>query len=612
MRDQEFCHHVKQFEDRRERMSEYLGKGQPVSPDPGDVRRLMEWRPDRFIGGEFMRATRLIVAVCAVATFGSVVQAADRNGQTVFADVAKSAGVNFTHYSPLTAERHLHLFMGSGVGWLDYDQDGWSDLFFCQGAAWPARSERDVAHSNQMFRNRGGTFQNVTERCGLINFEYSMGVAVGDFNNDGFPDVYTSSFGPDSLYQNNGDGTFIEVTGQTVLNDKRFSASCTWSDIDGDGDLDLYVTNYLKIDPAKYPLCSHVENGKRYPGGCHPHYQPHESDLLIGNSGDGTFSDQTQAAGLLAETPRAGLGVVSGDFDEDGDQDFYIANDTVNNQLWVNSGKGTFTDEAVPMGVAVNGLGVAGAGMGLAAGDVDGDGRTDLFVTNYFNETNTLYRNDRVAFTDVTAEYALAAPSRQRLGFGTSLIEIDNDGWLDLFVANGHVQSYPPELEKRTPFAQLPQLFRNQAGTRFQEVSSRSGPYFTKPIVGRSSALCDFDRDGHQDMAVLHLNGPAALLKNSGAGGSVSTGLRLVGLKGNRDAIGARVEARIGDRTLVRIVQGSQGYLSTDDRQVFVGLGSARQIDTVTIRWPSGRKESWSAIPAGLIRTLREGTGDAR
>ncbi len=311
----------------------------------------MEWRPDRFIGGEFMRATRLIVAVCAVATFGSVVQAADRNGQTVFADVAKSAGVNFTHYSPLTAERHLHLFMGSGVGWLDYDQDGWSDLFFCQGAAWPARSERDVAHSNQMFRNRGGTFQNVTERCGLINFEYSMGVAVGDFNNDGFPDVYTSSFGPDSLYQNNGDGTFIEVTGQTVLNDKRFSASCTWSDIDGDGDLDLYVTNYLKIDPAKYPLCSHVENGKRYPGGCHPHYQPHESDLLIGNSGDGTFSDQTQAAGLLAETPRAGLGVVSGDFDEDGDQDFYIANDTVNNQLWVNSGKGTFTDEAVPMGV---------------------------------------------------------------------------------------------------------------------------------------------------------------------------------------------------------------------------------------------------------------------
>ncbi len=506
--------------------------------------------------------------------------------------------------------------MGSGLGWLDYDQDGWADLYFCQGAAWPAVHEQDPARSNQLFRNRHGRFDNVTTAAGLLNFEYSMGLAVGDFNNDGFPDLYVSGFGPDSLYQNNGDGTFLEVTGQPVLKDSRFSASCTWSDIDGDGDLDLYVTNYLKIDPAKYPLCSHVENGKRYPGGCHPHYQPHEFDLLIGNNGDGTFSDLTKAAGLLAETPRAGLGVVSGDFDEDGDQDFYIANDTVNNQLWVNSGKGTFTDDAVPLGVAVNGLGVAGAGMGLAAGDVDGDGLTDLFVTNYFNETNTLYRNDRVAFTDVTAEYGLAAPSRQRLGFGTSLVDADNDGWLDLFVANGHVQSYPPELEKRVPFAQLPQLFRNQKGVRFQDASSASGAYFRKAVVGRSSALCDYDQDGRQDIAVLHLNGPAALLHNvTGEDDSQkarSISLRLIGQQANRDAIGARVEVRVGERRLVRVVQGSQGYLSSDDRRVFVGLGDAVQVDSLAIRWPSGREESWAAIPAGAMRTLREGTGVAK
>ena len=540
--------------------------------------------------------------------------AEEKEGAITYTDVATSSGLTFTHYSPLTPERHLHLFMGSGLGWLDYDQDGWSDLYFCQGAVWPPRAEpeHDLSHSNQLFRNRQGRFENVTVACGLTNFEYSMGVAVGDFDNDGFPDLYVSAFGPDSLYRNMGDGTWSEVTGQPVLNDNRFSASCSWSDIDGDGDLDLYVTNYLKIDPAKYPLCSHVENGKRYPGGCHPHYQPHDFDLLIRNDGDGSFSDITKAAGLLAESPRAGLGVVSGDFDDDGDQDFYVANDTVNNQLWVNSGNGTFTDEAIPMGVAVNGLGVAGAGMGLAAGDVDGDGRTDLFVTNYFNETNTLYRNDGVAFTDVTAEYGLAAPSRQRLGFGTSLVDADNDGWLDLFVANGHVQSYPPELDRKTPFAQLPQLFRNQQGGRFQEVSSAAGPYFRRAIVGRSSAVADYDHDGRLDLAVLHLNGPAALLHNDGSGGGHSLTLRLIGRTGNRDAIGARVETRVGDRHLVRSCQGSQGYLSTDDRRIHIGLGDALRADSVSVRWPSGRVESWEATAAGQLRTLVEGSGVAK
>ena len=543
-------------------------------------------------------------------------ECAAQSREIVFTDVAKAVGLEFQHYSPLTPERHLHLFMGSGLGWLDHDLDGWPDLYCCQGAAWPARPETSLARSNQLFRNRQGQFENVTSVCGLKNFEYSMGVAVGDFDNDGFPDLYVSSFGPDSLYRNHGDGTWSEVIGQPVLNDERFSASCTWTDIDGDGDLDLYVTNYLKLDRANYPLCSSVEGGKRIPGGCHPHYQPHEHDLLIRNEGDGTFSDISKAAGLLAETPRAGLGVVAGDFDEDGDQDFYVANDTVNNQLWMNSGQGTFTDEAVTMGVAVNGLGVAGAGMGLAAGDVDGDGLTDLFVTNYFNETNTLYRNDRVAFTDVSAEFGLAAPSRQRLGFGTSLLDANHDGWLDLFIANGHVQSYPPELDRRAPFAQLQQLFLNQQGVRFQEVSAKAGPYFLKPVVGRSSAVADFNRDGRADLAVLHLNGPVAVLRNEFAGPARSLSLRLIGRTGNRDAIGARVELRIGDRTLVRFCQGSQGYLSTDERLVRFGLGEASQVDAVTVRWPSGKQETWGELsagqmPAGQTRTLWEGTGVA-
>lgn len=528
-----------------------------------------------------------------------------------FQDVSRAVGLDFKHNSPLTPERHLHLFMGSGLGWLDYDGDDWPDLYFCQGAAWPPRKESDLTHSDQLFRNREGVFENVTEVCGLRNFEYSMGVAVGDFDSDGFPDLYVSSFGPDSLYRNNGDGTWSEIVGQPVLNDERWGASCTWADVDGDGDLDLYVTHYLQLDRENYPLCSHVELGRRYPGGCHPRHQKHEYDLLLRNNGDGTFADISKVAGLMAESPRAGLGVVACDFDDDGDQDFYVANDTVNNQLWVNKGDGTFTDDALVMGVAVNGLGFAEAGMGVVAGDIDGDGMADFFVTNYFNETNTLYRNDRVAFTDVTAAFGLAAPSRQRLGFGTSLIDANSDGWLDLFVANGHVQSYPPELDRHEPFAQLQQVFLNQQGTRFKEVSTEAGPYFQRPIVGRSSALADFNRDGKLDIAVLHLNGPAALLQNDHEDTGRALILRLVGVASNRDAIGARVEVRVGSRTIVRRCQGSQGYLSSDARRVHVGLGDAMQADSVTIRWPSGFRESFGTRPPGREYNLIEGRGVA-
>ncbi|HET6424967.1 MAG TPA: CRTAC1 family protein [Planctomycetaceae bacterium] len=529
-----------------------------------------------------------------------------------FKDVAKATGLDFTHYSPLSPERHLHLFMGSGLAWCDFDVDGWPDLYFCQGAAWPPRTDRTPAHSNQLFRNVHGRFENVTEHAGLSSFGYSMGAAVGDYDNDGFPDIYVSCYGPDRFFRNLGDGTWAEVTDQPVLNDPRFGASCTWADIDGDGDLDLYVTNYLKLDPANYPLCSHVENGKRYPGGCHPRHQKHEYDRLLSNRGDGTFIDITESAGLLAETPRAGLGVVAYDFDEDGDQDFYIANDTVNNQLWVNSGKETFTDDALVMGVAVNGHGFAGAAMGIAAGDVDGDGRLDLFVTNYFNETNTLYRNDPAAFIDVTAEYGLAAPSLQRLGFGTSLFDADNDGWLDLIVANGHVQSYPPELDRREPFAQLPQIFRNQRGARFQEVSSRAGAYFQQAIVGRSTALADYNRDGRMDVAIQHLNGPAALLQNDAANAGRSLTLRLVGVRSNREALGARVEVGVGTKKITRFVLGSCGYLSGDDRSLVIGLGDAERAETVTVRWPSGQSESWGPFANGERHTLIEGRGVGR
>jgi hypothetical protein len=499
--------------------------------------------------------------------------------------------------------------MGSGVGWLDYDGDGWPDLFAAQGAAFPRVKATIPALSDQLFRNRQGQFASVAVPAGLQDFEYSMGVAVGDFDNDGFVDLFVSAYGPNSLYHNNGDGTFSKVDDQPILADSRFGASCTWGDIDADGDLDLYVTNYLKLDPENYPLCSHQELGKRYPGGCHPRYQQHEHDQLLRNNGDGTFADVSQESGILAETPRAGLGVVLCDFDDDGDIDFYVADDTVNNQLWVNDGKGAFVDDALLMGVAVNGFGVAEAGMGVVSGDIDRDGLMDLFVTNYFNETNTFYRNDRLAFTDVTAEFGLAAPSKQRLGFGTSLFDADNDGALDIFVANGHVQSYPPELDRKSPFAQLQQLFRNDEGRRFEEVSTSCGPYFQQPRVGRSSAVADFNKDGRPDLAVLHLNDRLALLRNETAMAGNRATFHLVGRTSNRDAIGARVVSKVGDGTTVQFCQGSQGYLSSDFRRVCVALGAAQQVDSIQVRWPSGITESWAALAVGEDHILREGTG---
>ncbi|MFO1003234.1 MAG: CRTAC1 family protein [Planctomycetaceae bacterium] len=534
-----------------------------------------------------------------------------QDDQLQFTNVTADWKLDFQHYSPLTPERHLHLFMGSGLAWIDHDRDDWPDLFFCQGAAFPTVETVKPEHSDQLFRNRNGSFENITELAGLRNFDYSMGTAVGDYDNDGFQDLYVSSYGPNHLYKNNGDGTWSEIADQPVLNDKRFGASCTWADVDADGDLDLYVANYLQLPPNDYPLCSHDEGGKRYPGGCHPRFQKHEYDILFRNDGEGTFADISQEAGLMSETPRAGLGVFVFDTDEDRDLDFYIANDTVHNQLWVNSGRGTFVDDALVTGVAVNGFGVAEAGMGVNGGDIDGDGRIDLFVTNYFNETNTLYRNDGIAFTDVTAEYGLGAPSKQRLGFGTTFIDVNNDGWLDIFVANGHVQSYPPELERHTPFAQLPQLFLNRNGQRFEEISLNAGSYFMTKVVGRSSGMADFDRDGRSDLAILHLNDSAAILRNDSESNNHSVTIELIGTRTDREAIGAFIDAKLGDRRIVRLCNGSVSYLASDERRTQIGIGEQKILDRVTVRWPSGLTESWRSLGINGVHKLIEGRGDA-
>jgi len=560
----------------------------------------------------FLMLCSCVPAMCIMATLsGCVLLCCPVLAQSGIrlTDVSRDVKIDFQHDSPLTPERHLHLFMGSGLAWIDHDRDDWPDLYFCQGAAFSAGKSSDSQHRDQLFRNRRGIFQNITALAGLRNVDYSMGTAVGDYDNDGFQDLYVSSYGPNHLYRNNGDGTWSEVNNQSALNDPRYGSSCTWADVDGDGNLDLYVANYLQLPPDDYPLCSHEERGKRYPGGCHPRYQKHEYDILYRNNGDGEFVDISEAAGLMSETARAGLGILVFDSDDDGDLDFYVANDTVHNQLWINSGKGTFTDDALLTGVAVNGFGVAEAGMGVNGGDVDGDGRIDLFVTNYFNETNTLYRNDGIAFTDVTSEFGLGAPSKQRLGFGTSFLDVNNDGWLDIFVANGHVQSYPPELEKHTPFAQLPQLFLNQNGRRFEEVSLDAGPYFHERVVGRASGVADFNRDGKTDIAIQHLNHAPALLRNDSEPAHNSVTIELIGTQSDRDGIGARIEAKLGDRVIVRVCNGSTSYLASDERRTVIGIGAHESLESVIVRWPGGRRESWRSLGTTGVQKLIEGRG---
>ncbi len=524
----------------------------------------------------------------------------------------------FLHHSPLTEQRHTHLTYGSGLGWFDFDRDGWPDLYCGQGTTYWASTPEDnrsseADPSDVLFLNRQeGSFIEATGPAGLAEAVYSMGVAAADYDNDGFADLCVTGYEENVLCRNNGDGTFSKQTLPQGKSPGRLSASCAWADVDADGNLDLYVTNYAQLGPEDYPLCTHTEAGKTMYIDCHPRRLQALPDTLYRNCGDGHFADISAAAGIAAESARCGLGVVAADLDEDGDVDWYVSNDTTPNFLWENQGDGTFLDRGVVSGTAFNRAGACEAGMSVEAADFDGDGRFDLFVTNFFHETNTFYRNEGgMLFSDVTAETGLGAPSKLRLGFGTCGLDFDRDTFLDLLVANGHVHDRLHEIGRDEPFAQLPLLFHNEKGLRFSEVSAGSGRYFAEPHIGRGAAAADFDRDGDADVAVNHLNGPAALLRNETAPAGDWLQIELIGTISNRDGVGAVLTIDLGRQRVVRTRQAGVGYCSCGEERLLIGVGDAARVQGVSVRWPSGRRESWKDLPVNAFLQLVEGTGQS-
>jgi hypothetical protein len=522
-------------------------------------------------------------------------------------DVTAAAGIDFVHFDSATPMHYIQETIGSGIAWIDYDNDGLLDLFCVQdGPVLPGAGNR-LLPTSKLYRNNGdGTFTDVTQKAGLARAGYGMGVAVGDFDNDGFDDLVVTYLGGIVLYRNNGNGTFTDVTARAGLSNPHWGTSCAWGDVDGDGFLDLYVCNYVEVDLDRYPTCK-TTKGQRYV--CPPVAFPHVAHKLFRNNGNGTFTDVSVSAGIASAPPAPGLGVVMADLDGDGRLDIYAANDLKPQYLFHNQGGGRFVEKALLSGCALGPMGQSVAGMGVDAADIDGSGWPSLLVTNFHNEGSILYRNrGKLSFHDWGPQAGLAFPSIDRLGFGCVFFDADLDGKLDVAVANGHIARNAQEVYN-APFAQKAQLFLGDGRGHFRDVSERVGAYFGDKRVGRGLAWADFDNDGKPDLAFSHCGGPVVLLHNRTRADNGWLGLQLVGdgKRSNRNAIGARVEVLCDGVKQVRFINGGGSYLSASDRRVLVGLGTVNRAQRVTVRWPSGREQVFTDVHGRRWWRLSEG-----
>jgi hypothetical protein len=523
-----------------------------------------------------------------------------------FRDVAEEAGVaRALTYGGVGEKRYILETTGTGAAFVDYDEDGDLDLFVVDGRRLEGVPE---GAGNRLYRNGGdGRFVDATEAAGLSREGWGQAAAVSDVDDDGDPDLLVTYYGAALLYRNRGDGTFVECGEATGLSQEGWHTSAAFADYDADGFDDLFIARYVDFDPASTPE----------PGGapncffmgiavmCGPKGLPPARSVLYRNRGDFRFEDVSEGAGI-GLVPAYGLGAVWSDLDDDGDLDLYVANDQAPNNLYRNLGGGRFQDTALADGVAFNEDGRAQAGMGVDAGDYDNDGDLDLHVTNFSHDYNTLYQNSGAGyFLDVSFAAGIAEPSYLFLGWGTGFQDFDRDGFLDIFVANGHVYPEVAKEEIESDYVQRSLLYRNLGGGRFEEVGTRAG--LEKPLAGRGVAFGDFDEDGDVDVFVTHMNGKPALYRNETRRTAHWVGLRLVGRRSSRDALGAKVELVSGDHRQIREVRSGASYLSQSDPRVFFGLGEGGRADRIRIRWPSGEVQEISSPGRGRYLLVVEG-----
>jgi len=531
-----------------------------------------------------------------------------------FTSMTEASGVSMVYYGSPSRELYMTEQNGGGTALFDFDSDGWIDLFLSNGSHFTKPAET-VGATQTLYRSHGEFhFQDVTRMSRLTAFGFGMGTAAGDFNNDGFVDLFVAGYGRNRLWKNHGDGTFDEVPLPALPKENTWGTSAAFADLDADGLLDLYVVNYVDWKPDD-PPCFSAHQNQPVQISCGPVGRTGQPDALYRNLGDGAFENIATAAGVAIESEGKGLALAIADLDGDRKLDVYVANDTTRNFLFLNQGREqgalTFREEAVPRGVAFSSDGVAGSSMGVACGDYNRDGRFDLFVTNFLNQTYDAYENlGEPGFRSVNTPLGLDTPSRSKLAFGNILSDFDLDGWPDLFVANGHIWDLT-SLGLAYEFEMTPYMFQNRKGQRFYEVSKSAGEYFSQQWLGRSPAVGDLDNDGDTDLVVGQVLKPAAILRNDSIRQGNSLQLKFIGVQSARQALGCRVEVQIDDRTTIAttISAGGSFQASSDDR-VIVATGMVQTILAVRIVWPDGRLEEWTQLSTGKMLRLLEGTGE--
>jgi len=522
-----------------------------------------------------------------------------------FVDVTASAGIQFQHNSGAFGGKFLPETLGSGCAFLDYDRDGWQDILLINGMDWPGHKQR---HSTlRLYHNNGnGTFTDVTSRAGLDVEMYGMGVAVGDYDNDGFPDILVTCVGQNRLFHNTGKGTFTDATNASGLGKRLgFGTSALWFDYDRDGLLDLFVCNYVKWSPEHDVFCSLDGKHKSY---CTPEAYRGETCWLFHNRGNGTFEDVTASSGIFDSSSKS-LGVAMLDENQSGWADLLVANDTQPNKLYRNQRNSTFRDAAVDAGLAFSTEGKARAGMGVDIGDFRNSGHSGVAITNFDNEMTGLYEFSGKTYEDVAAQAGVGLASKNSLGFGCVFLDANLDGWLDLAVVNGHIDETVRNIRGNVGYAQPPLLFLNDGKGGFHDIAAEAGGGFEQPKVGRGLAYADFDRDGDLDLLLTTNNGPAYLYRNDQFVGNHCIRFRLVGTKSNRDAIGATVRIFSSGLNQSRMVKSGSSYLSQSELPLTFGLEKRARVERAVITWPSGRTEEFKNLAAGRSYECVEGKG---